>query len=44
MWVYRLGPEKAKRLLFTGDKINGRECRRHGHVLKAIYNYGRCAG
>ena len=21
MWVYRLGPERAKRMLFTGDKI-----------------------
>ncbi len=25
MWVYRLGEEKAKRMLFTGDKITGRE-------------------
>lgn len=24
MWLYRLGPEKAKRMLFTGDKIDGR--------------------
>ena len=25
MWVYRLGPERAKRMLFTGDKITGVE-------------------
>jgi enoyl-CoA hydratase/carnithine racemase len=25
MWVYRLGPERAKRMLFTGDKISGSE-------------------
>ena len=30
MWVYRLGPEKAKRMLFTGDKINGREAQTWG--------------
>lgn len=36
MWVYRLGPEKAKRILFTGDKINGREAERLGLVLKAV--------
>lgn len=36
MWVYRLGPEKAKRMLFTGDKIDGREAARLGLVLKAV--------
>ena len=30
MWVYRLGIEKAKRLLFTGDCLNGREAREWG--------------
>ncbi len=25
MWVVRLGPEKARRLLFTGDCLNGKE-------------------
>ncbi len=34
MWVYRLGAEKAKRMLFTGDKINGREAAAMGLVLK----------
>jgi enoyl-CoA hydratase len=36
MWVYRLGPERAKRMLFTGDKIDGREAERLGLILKAV--------
>jgi enoyl-CoA hydratase len=36
MWLYRLGPEKAKRMLFTGDKIDGREAERLGLVLMAV--------
>ena len=36
MWVYRLGPEKAKRMLFTGDKINGCEAEAMGLVLKSV--------
>ena len=35
MWVYRLGPERAKRMLFTGDRITGSEAERLGLVLKA---------
>ena len=35
MWVYRVGPEKAKRILFTGDQIDGREAAEMGLVLKA---------
>ncbi len=36
MWVYRLGMEKAKRMLLTGDKISGREAADMGLVLKAV--------
>ncbi|MCB1394823.1 MAG: crotonase/enoyl-CoA hydratase family protein [Rhodobacter sp.] len=36
MWVYRLGAERAKRMLFTGDKITGREAEAMGLVLKAV--------
>jgi len=36
MWVYRLGPERAKRMLLTGDKIDGREAERISLVLKAV--------
>lgn len=36
MWVYRLGAEKAKRMLFTGDKIAGREAADMGLILKAV--------
>ncbi len=36
MWVYRLGMEKAKRMLFTGDLISGSEAAEIGLVLKAV--------
>jgi len=36
MWVYRLGAEKAKRMLFTGDKITGAEARDMGLILDAV--------
>ena len=36
MWVYRLGAEKAKRMLFTGDLIRGREAEEMGLVLQAV--------
>lgn len=36
MWVYRVGPERAKRMLFTGDTISGREAAEMGLVLKAV--------
>jgi len=36
MWVYRLGPEKAKRLLFTGDLIDGATAAEWGLVLEAV--------
>ena len=36
MWVYRLGIERAKRMLFTGDLIDGREAQALGLILKAV--------
>jgi enoyl-CoA hydratase len=36
MWVHRIGPEKAKRMMFTGDKINGIEAAEMGLVLKSV--------
>ena len=36
MWVYRLGAEKAKRMLFTGDKVTGREAKEMGLVLDSV--------
>ena len=36
MWVYRLGAERAKRVLFTGDQIDGQEAAAMGLVLKSV--------
>lgn len=36
MWIYRLGAEKAKRMLLTGDLITGREAAAMGLVLEAV--------
>ena len=36
MWVYRLGAEKAKRMLFTGDVIDGKEAARIGLVHQSV--------
>jgi len=36
MWVYRLGAEKAKRMLLTGDTIDGRTAAAWGLVLEAV--------
>jgi enoyl-CoA hydratase len=36
MWVYRLGAERAKRMLLTGDLIDGREAKAIGLVCDAV--------
>jgi enoyl-CoA hydratase len=36
MWVYRVGAERAKRLLLTGDLVTGREAARIGLVGDAV--------
>jgi len=36
MWVYRLGPEQAKRMLLTGDLIDGVEAERIGLVYRSV--------
>ena len=35
MWVYRLGAEKAKRMLLTGDLVSGKEAYEMGLVYKS---------
>jgi enoyl-CoA hydratase len=35
MWLYHLGPQWSKRLLFTGDSLSGRDAARLGLVLDA---------
>lgn len=36
MWVYRLGAERAKRMLLTGDLVSGNEAAEMGLVLEAV--------
>ncbi len=36
MWLYHLGPQWAKRLMFTGDCLSGRDAARCGLVLDAF--------
>lgn len=36
MWMYRVGAEQAKRMLLTGDLIDGREAKRIGLVMDAV--------
>jgi enoyl-CoA hydratase len=35
LWVYRLGLEKAKRLLFTGDCLSGKEAKEWGLAIES---------
>jgi len=36
MWVYRMGLERAKRYMLTGDEISGRKAAEIGLVLEAV--------
>ena len=36
MWVYRLGAERAKRMLLTGDTIDGAQAKEWGLVIDAV--------
>ncbi len=36
MWVYRLGAERAKRMLLTGDTIDGRRAAEWGLVVESV--------
>lgn len=40
MWVYRLGLEKAKYMLFTGDLVNGRKAEEMGLIHQAVPSKG----
>jgi enoyl-CoA hydratase len=35
MWAYRLGPQRAKRLLFTGDSLSGAQAVEWGLAIEA---------
>jgi enoyl-CoA hydratase len=35
LWAHRIGPERAKRLLFTGDLISGAEAHEWGLAIEA---------
>jgi enoyl-CoA hydratase len=35
MWAYRLGPQRAKRLLFTGDSLSGEQALEWGLAIEA---------
>jgi enoyl-CoA hydratase len=36
MWVYRIGAQRAKRMLFTGDMIDGRTAAEWGLALQSV--------
>jgi enoyl-CoA hydratase len=40
MWVYRLGAEKAKRMLLTGDTIDGKTAKDWGLVIDSVPETG----
>ncbi len=35
LWAYRIGAQRAKRLLFTGDSLNGREAVEYGLAIES---------
>jgi enoyl-CoA hydratase len=35
LWAHRIGPEKAKRMLFTGDLITGAQAKEWGLAIEA---------
>ncbi len=43
MWVHRLGPQRAKRLLFTGDSLSGAEALEWGLAIEAPHPTARRA-
>ena len=36
MWIYRIGPQRAKRMLFTGDLIDGKTAADWGLALQCV--------
>ena len=36
MWVYHMGPQWTKRLLFTGDTLSGRDAAKVGLVMESV--------
>ena len=36
MWVYRIGPQRAKRMMFTGDLIDGKTAAEWGLALQSV--------
>lgn len=36
MWIYRLGAERAKQMLFTGDLVSGKKAQEIGLVSRAV--------
>jgi enoyl-CoA hydratase len=36
MWVFRIGAQAAKRMLFTGDLVGGKEAKELGICLKCV--------